>query len=59
MNPTAITIEYRIKSNYGKDHFYAANETAKVALRLTSAKTLSRHLLATLAALGIPSKQVI
>lgn len=59
-NQTSTVIEYRIKSIYGVDKWYVANDRiAGLITKLTSRKTLLESDLEALEGLGFTFKQVI
>ena len=52
-------LQYRIKSVYGVDRMYPANESAAAICELTGAKTLQPSDLQTAKKLGLEPEQVI
>lgn len=53
-----MTVQIKIKSVYGKDLIYPANETAEKFVRLLDKKTFTKEQLVAIQALGYEVQQV-
>jgi uncharacterized protein (DUF697 family) len=55
----SATLQYRLKSVYGRDLIYPANEAAEIIAQLTGARTLNGRVLEMAEKLGFKTERVL